>query len=114
VQEHADEIRGYCQAGLILLQDGSGKTLKLDELLGKAPAKPATPNPAIPAPAADAPSTEEEEAAEAAEEDVEEEPPYSDWDYADLVAEVKHRELEPESKRKDDLVAALEEDDGEE
>jgi ribosomal protein L12E/L44/L45/RPP1/RPP2 len=116
VQEYADELRAYHEAGLILLQDGNGRALDLDEVLGGAPAKaPAKAAASVPPPA---PEPEEESAeedeGEEAEPESEEAESYADWDYAELVAEVKGRGLEPESKKKDDLVAALEEDDLEE
>lgn len=43
--------------------------------------------------------------------DDEDDVPYSEWDYADLKAEVKERGLETDSLKKDDLIAALELDD---
>jgi hypothetical protein len=121
VSQYAEELRGYEADGLILLQDGSGRTLKLDELLGAAPVtkQAAPPPPPDTTPLADEPVevTPDPEPEEEAEEEAEEEEamvPYSDWDYADLKAEVRRRNLETDSQRKDDLVAALELDDDEE
>lgn len=53
----------------------------------------------------DAPEGDETD--EAGNED-EEPPPYAEWEYSDLKAEVKRREIETDSLKKDDLIAALE------
>lgn len=54
---------------------------------------------------------EENEDPEGSEENGDEDEPYSEWDYADLKAEVARRELETDDQKKETLVAALEEDD---
>jgi hypothetical protein len=48
---------------------------------------------------------------EEGDEDPDEEPDYSEWEYADLKEAVKDRGLEPESKKAEDLIAALVADD---
>lgn len=79
------------------------------------PSEP-TPDPEPPAPEPEpTPEPEEEESEDEPLEPEEDEaiPPYAEWDYADLKAAVKERDLETDSMKKDDLIAALELDDEE-
>lgn len=117
VAEHKEELEELLKAGLVFLQDGDGRPLELEAVLGTAP--PAPPPKKEEAPKESAPADTEESTDTSEEitspgiptpvvdEDKVADVDYAGMSYADLKARVRKRELEPETWSKADLIAVL-------